>query len=101
MGDGWSRMDELAYRIRAAEPDDLVAVRSTIKVSLAHPEGRGRCVMREPTVPVPVVEATGLRIQEPLNFLDSDRSPFRQRLQNGRHKYPPMLTVMDVGELIL
>ena len=35
-------MDELAYRIRAAEPDDLTAIRSTIKVSLAHPEGRGR-----------------------------------------------------------
>ena len=35
-------MDELAYRIRAAEPDDLAAVRNTIKVSLAHPEGRGR-----------------------------------------------------------
>jgi hypothetical protein len=35
-------MDELAYRIRAAEPDDLAAIRSTIKVSLAHPEGRGR-----------------------------------------------------------
>jgi hypothetical protein len=42
MGDGWSFMDELAYRIRAAEPDDLAAVRSTITVSLAHPEGRGR-----------------------------------------------------------
>jgi hypothetical protein len=35
-------MDELAYRIRAAEPADLAAVRSTITVSLAHPEGRGR-----------------------------------------------------------
>lgn len=35
-------MDELAYRIRAAEPDDLKAVRSAITVSLAHPEGRGR-----------------------------------------------------------
>ena len=35
-------MDELAYRIRAAEPDDLAAVRNAIKVSLAHPEGRGR-----------------------------------------------------------
>jgi ribosomal protein S18 acetylase RimI-like enzyme len=35
-------MDELAYRIRSAEPDDLTAIRSTITVSLAHPEGRGR-----------------------------------------------------------
>jgi hypothetical protein len=35
-------MDELAYRIRTAEPDDLAAIRSTITVSLAHPEGRGR-----------------------------------------------------------
>lgn len=35
-------MDELAYRIRAAEPSDLAAVRSIITVSLAHPEGRGR-----------------------------------------------------------
>src|SRR5437764_4348579 len=42
MGDGWSSMDELAYRMRAAEPDDLAAIRSTITVSLAHPEGRGR-----------------------------------------------------------
>src|SRR3954452_24040400 len=42
MGDGWSFMDELAYRMRAAEPDDLAAIRSTITVSLAHPEGRGR-----------------------------------------------------------
>ena len=35
-------MDELAYRIRSAEPDDLPPIRSTITVSLAHPEGRGR-----------------------------------------------------------
>jgi ribosomal protein S18 acetylase RimI-like enzyme len=35
-------MDELAYRIRSAEPDDLPSIRSTITVSLAHPEGRGR-----------------------------------------------------------
>ena len=42
LGNGWSKMDELAYRIRAAEPDDLAAVRGTITVSLAHPEGRGR-----------------------------------------------------------
>jgi hypothetical protein len=42
LGDGWSTMDELAFRIRAAEPDDLPAVRSAIKTSLAQPEGRGR-----------------------------------------------------------
>jgi hypothetical protein len=35
-------MDELAYRIRSAEPDDLPQIRNTITVSLAHPEGRGR-----------------------------------------------------------
>ncbi|MGE3909060.1 MAG: hypothetical protein AB7K36_06905 [Chloroflexota bacterium] len=35
-------MDELAYRIRTAEQGDLPAIRSTITVSLAHPEGRGR-----------------------------------------------------------
>jgi len=35
-------MDELAYRIRPAEQDDLPTIRSTITVSLAHPEGRGR-----------------------------------------------------------
>lgn len=34
--------DELAYRIRAAEPDDLATVRGAISVSLTHPEGRGR-----------------------------------------------------------
>jgi hypothetical protein len=41
-GDWWSMMDELAYRIRAAEPDDLAAIRGAISASLAHPEGRGR-----------------------------------------------------------
>ena len=35
-------MDELAYRIRSAEPDDLAAIRGSIEASLAHPEGRGR-----------------------------------------------------------
>jgi hypothetical protein len=35
-------MDELAYRIRAAEPGDLPAVRDAVKISLTHPEGRGR-----------------------------------------------------------
>src|SRR5262245_20534089 len=35
-------MDELAYRIRSAEQADLPPIRSTITVSLAHPEGRGR-----------------------------------------------------------
>ncbi|MCC7370264.1 MAG: hypothetical protein IT306_17705 [Chloroflexi bacterium] len=35
-------MDELAYRMRPAEPDDLPQIRTTITVSLAHPEGRGR-----------------------------------------------------------
>lgn len=34
-------MEELAYRIRSAEPDDLKSL-SAIKVSLAHPEGRTR-----------------------------------------------------------
>jgi len=35
-------MDELAFRIRAAEADDLPAIRSAIKASLSQPEGRGR-----------------------------------------------------------
>jgi hypothetical protein len=35
-------MVELAYRIRYAEPEDLPALRDAIKVSLTHPEGRGR-----------------------------------------------------------
>jgi hypothetical protein len=34
-------MDELAYRIRPAEPEDLPALAS-VRLSLAHPEGRGR-----------------------------------------------------------
>jgi len=34
-------VDELAFRIRSAEPDDLQSL-SAVKVSLAHPEGRGR-----------------------------------------------------------
>jgi hypothetical protein len=42
LGNGWFIMDELAFRIRAAEPDDLPAVRGAIKASLAQPEGRGR-----------------------------------------------------------
>jgi len=33
---------ELAFRIRAAEPDDLPALRGAANISLAHPEGRGR-----------------------------------------------------------
>ncbi len=37
-----SRADELAFRIRAAEPDDLAALRGAVNVSLAHPEGRSR-----------------------------------------------------------
>lgn len=34
-------MDELAYRIRSAEPDDLKSL-SAVTVSLAHPDGRTR-----------------------------------------------------------
>ncbi len=34
-------MEELAFRIRPAEPDDLATL-SVVKVSLAHPEGRSR-----------------------------------------------------------
>jgi hypothetical protein len=37
-----SRADELSFRIRAAEPDDLAALRGAINVSLTHPEGRSR-----------------------------------------------------------
>ncbi|MCC6179105.1 MAG: hypothetical protein IT305_27660 [Chloroflexi bacterium] len=35
-------MDELAFRIRSAEPEDLPVLRSSISSSLAQPEGRGR-----------------------------------------------------------
>ena len=37
-----SRVAELAFRIRAAEPDDLATLRSLVNVSLALPEGRSR-----------------------------------------------------------
>lgn len=37
-----STVEGLAFRIRAAEPDDLVALRAAINVSLSHPEGRSR-----------------------------------------------------------
>lgn len=35
-------MQELAYRIRSAEPEDLTALRDVATVSSTHPEGRGR-----------------------------------------------------------
>ncbi len=37
-----SRADELSFRIRAAEPEDLARMRGAVNVSLAHPEGRSR-----------------------------------------------------------
>ncbi len=35
-------MDELAFRIRSAEPEDLKPLQAAMKVSLAHPDGRTR-----------------------------------------------------------
>ncbi len=37
-------MQELPYRIRVAEPDDVAALRETIVRTLAHPDGQGRRV---------------------------------------------------------
>jgi hypothetical protein len=35
-------MDELAFRIRRAEPDDAKTLRSTPKSTMSHPDGQGR-----------------------------------------------------------
>jgi hypothetical protein len=35
-------MEGLAYRIRTAEPADVDAIRANIKLTMAHPEGKGR-----------------------------------------------------------
>ena len=82
-------MDELAFRIRSAEPEDLKAIREAVKVSLAHPEGRGR--------------SNGLRTAQQRNeLLVLERSDPREGWAIGgfaewHMRVDDILTLRDVG----